>query len=61
MVGRELFLSEIRRRGFTAVENGDQIIVFCNAQPVRLLTAGRQTLSESLPTNPREDLRPGFR
>ena len=35
MVGREVFVDEITRRGFTAVENGDQVIVFCNAQRVR--------------------------
>jgi len=35
MVGREVFLKEIRRRGYTAVENADQVIVFCNAQKVR--------------------------
>jgi len=35
MVGREVFLAEIRRRGFTAVENAGQIVVFCNADKVR--------------------------
>lgn len=48
MVGREAFLAEIRRRGFTAVENAGQVIVFCNAEPVRLLTARPQTFKESL-------------
>jgi len=35
MVGRDVFVDEIQRRGFTAIENGDQVIVFCNAQSVR--------------------------
>ncbi len=47
-VGRDAFLAEIRRRGFTAVENAGQVIVFCNAEPVRLMTAPKQTFKESL-------------
>ena len=39
MVGREAFLSEIQRRGFTAVENAGQVIVFCNAEPVSLMSS----------------------
>lgn len=35
IVGRTAFLAEIRRRGFHAVENGGDIVVFCNAQPIR--------------------------
>lgn len=35
MVGRQAFVDEVGRRGFTAVENADQIIVFCNAEPLR--------------------------
>ena len=42
MVGRDVFLAEIRRRGFTAVENAGQIIVFCNAEPVRLMASGQR-------------------
>jgi hypothetical protein len=34
MVGRAAFLAEIRRRGYTAVENAGQVVVFCNAEPV---------------------------
>lgn len=33
-VGRDLFEREIRRRGFSVVENAGQLIVFCNADPV---------------------------
>lgn len=36
MVGRAAFEAEIRRRGFSAVENAGQVIVFCNAEPVVL-------------------------
>ena len=37
VVGREAFLAEIHRRGFSAVENAGQVIVFCNAEPVRVI------------------------
>ncbi|MBV7408646.1 N-(5'-phosphoribosyl)anthranilate isomerase [Maritimibacter sp. DP1N21-5] len=43
IIGRERFLSEIKKRGFQAVENGDDMIVFCNRNPVRLAMA-RPTL-----------------
>lgn len=36
-VGRETFLRELRRRGFHAVENAGQIVIFCNQEPVRIL------------------------
>jgi|AACY02.11.fsa_nt_gi hypothetical protein len=45
MVGRARFLSEIERRGFTAIENADQIVVFCNAEPVRILRSEDGKLS----------------
>lgn len=34
-VGRDAFLREVARRGFSAVENAGQIVVFCNAEPIR--------------------------
>lgn len=37
IVGRAAFLDEVARRGFHAVENAGQIVVFCNPHPVRLL------------------------
>ncbi len=37
VVGWERFRQELRRRGFRAVVNGGQVVVFCNAEPVRLL------------------------
>ncbi|OSQ49321.1 hypothetical protein [Marivita geojedonensis] len=37
IVGRDAFLREVQRRGFTLVENGDQLVVFCNRDPVRLI------------------------
>ena len=37
-VGRETFLRELDRRGFRALENAGQIIIFCNTEPVRVLT-----------------------
>lgn len=35
IVGRDVFLAEIRRRGYTVVENAGQVVVFCNAEKVR--------------------------
>lgn len=40
MVGRDIFEAEMSRRGFSVVENGGQVVVFCNAEPVHL-TVGR--------------------
>ncbi len=37
MVGRDVFQRDVSRRGFTAVENAGQVIVFCNAEPLRRL------------------------
>jgi hypothetical protein len=34
-VGRNRFEAELKRRGFHAVENAGQMIVFCNQEPVR--------------------------
>ncbi|MEO0402950.1 MAG: N-(5'-phosphoribosyl)anthranilate isomerase [Pseudomonadota bacterium] len=37
LVGRDVFVQEVARRGYCAVENAGQIVVFCNAEPVRPL------------------------
>ena len=37
LIGRKRFLYEVNRRGFHAVENAGQFIVFCNQDPVNLL------------------------
>ena len=37
IVGKAAFEAESRPRGFHAIENGDQIVVFCNNEPVRVL------------------------
>lgn len=34
-VGREIFLAEMRRRGFAVVENAGQFVIFCNSEPIR--------------------------
>ncbi len=36
-VGREAFLEEMRRRGFSVVENAGQMVIFCNREPIRRL------------------------
>lgn len=36
IVGREAFEAELARRGFSAVENAGQVVVFCNREPIRL-------------------------
>lgn len=35
IVGMERFLAEIDRRGFQVVENGGQLVIFCNRAPIR--------------------------
>ena len=37
IVGRPAFELELRRRGFRAVENAGQFVIFCNREPVRIL------------------------
>ena len=37
LVGRQRFLREVQRRGFRAVENSGQIVIFCNSDAVRTL------------------------
>ncbi len=37
-IGRRAFITELNRRGYRAVENAGQIIIFCNAEPVRPLS-----------------------
>jgi hypothetical protein len=36
-VGMEVFLEELDRRGYNAVENAGQLIIFCNQEPVRVV------------------------
>lgn len=37
LVGMEAFQTELRRRGFRAIENSGQIIIFCNQAPIKWL------------------------
>jgi hypothetical protein len=37
IVGWRRFRQELRQRGFRAAINGGQVVVFCNAGPVRFL------------------------
>ncbi|MCK0170085.1 N-(5'-phosphoribosyl)anthranilate isomerase [Aliiroseovarius sp. S1123] len=34
-VGRDRFEDELRRRGYHAVENAGQLVIFCNQEPIR--------------------------
>lgn len=36
--GMDCFMAEVSRRGYQVVENGGQIVIFCNRAPVRWLT-----------------------
>ena len=36
-VGRERFEAELVRRGYHAVENAGQVVIFCNQEPIRLV------------------------
>ncbi|MCY1127542.1 N-(5'-phosphoribosyl)anthranilate isomerase [Frigidibacter sp. RF13] len=37
IVGRARFEAELRHRGYRAVENAGQFVIFCNRAPVRLI------------------------
>ncbi len=37
LLGRSVFLYEVERRGYQAVENGENFVVFCNKRPIRKL------------------------
>lgn len=37
LIGRQRFVLEVHRRGFHAVENAGQFVIFCNRQPVTIL------------------------
>ncbi|WP_317054764.1 N-(5'-phosphoribosyl)anthranilate isomerase [Roseovarius rhodophyticola] len=37
IVGRSRFLNEVQRRGYHAVENSGQIVIFCNNDRVQVL------------------------
>ena len=45
MVGRDTFEREIARRGFTAVENAGQVVIFCNHEPIRRTVVGGKSSS----------------
>ena len=36
LIGRDRFAHEVRRRGYTAVENGGQFVIFCNVEPIKI-------------------------
>jgi hypothetical protein len=40
IVGRAVFLTEIERRGWQALENGRHFIICCNAESIRRVRAG---------------------
>ena len=35
-VGRPLFRAELRRRGYRAIENNGNFVIFCNRNPLKL-------------------------
>ncbi|QMU59610.1 MAG: N-(5'-phosphoribosyl)anthranilate isomerase [Boseongicola sp.] len=37
LVGRDVFLREVKRRGFPVFENAGQFVVFCNREAIRRL------------------------
>jgi hypothetical protein len=36
-IGRDRFVAELHRRGFRAIENAGQMVIFCNNEPVRIV------------------------
>ncbi len=37
IVGRDHFEGELKRRGYHAVENSGQLVIFCNNAPIRVI------------------------
>lgn len=37
LIGRDPFLALMRARGYRVVENAGHFVIFCNAEPVRVL------------------------
>ncbi len=37
LIGRQRFFHEIRRRGFRAVENAGQFVIFCNRDSIAIV------------------------
>ena len=35
LAGRDEFVAELRRRGYPAIENAGQFVIFCNREPIR--------------------------
>ncbi len=35
--GRDQFEAELKRRGFHAIENAGQLVIFCNQEPIQLI------------------------
>jgi hypothetical protein len=61
MVGRDRFLAEVERRGFSAIENAGQVVVFCNAEPVSFLVPRGANFQGKFAAKSCEDLAPDFR
>lgn len=40
IVGRARFEAELTRRGYRAVENAGQFVIFCNREPLRIIADG---------------------
>ena len=36
-IGRNRFEAELARRGYHAVENAGQMVIFCNQEPIRVI------------------------
>ena len=40
IIGRRAFQTELARRGYRAVENAGQFVIFCNREPLIILEGG---------------------
>lgn len=47
IVGRAAFRAELERRGFFAIENAGQFVVFCNREPIRLFVGDPASVTEA--------------
>jgi len=48
-IGRDVFVTEVQRRGFHLIEAGNQFIVVCNQGPMRVLFCCRPARPKKRP------------
>ena len=49
VLGRDAFRRELDRRGYSAVENSGQFVIFCNREPLRPFAGEPASVTEAVP------------